>query len=38
MALNEHYLDEDIHPIDIVEGLAAHHDWEFDRIADDRAP
>ena len=36
MALNEHYLDEDIHPIDIVEGLAAHHDWEFDRIADDQ--
>ena len=36
MALNEHYLDEDIHPIDIVEGLAAHHDWDFDRLGDDQ--
>lgn len=36
MALNEHYLEDEIHPIDIVEGLAAHHDWDFDRIADDQ--
>ncbi len=36
MALSEHYLEEDIHPIDIVENLAAHHDWEFDRVADDQ--
>ncbi len=27
---------EDIHPIDIVETLAEHHAWEFDRIADDQ--
>ncbi|MBM1633733.1 YbjN domain-containing protein [Sulfitobacter mediterraneus] len=36
MALSEQYLEEDIHPIDIVEHLAAHHDWDFDRIADDQ--
>ena len=36
MALSEHYLEEEIHPIDIVENLAAHHDWEFDRVADDQ--
>ncbi|HBS50142.1 MAG TPA: diacylglyceryl transferase [Rhodobacteraceae bacterium] len=36
MALSEQYLEEDIHPIDIVEHLAAHHDWEFDRIGDDQ--
>lgn len=36
MALSEHFLEEDIHPIDIVETLAAHHDWDFDRIADDQ--
>lgn len=36
MALSEHILEDDIHPIDIVETLAAHHDWDFDRIADDQ--
>ena len=36
MALSEHYLEEDVHPIDIVENIAAHHDWEFDRVADDQ--
>lgn len=36
MALSEQYLEEDIHPIDIVEHLAEHHDWEFDRIGDDQ--
>jgi len=36
MALSEQYLEEDIHPIDIVEHLAEHHDWDFDRIADDQ--
>jgi hypothetical protein len=36
MALSEHILEEDIHPIDIVEHLAEHHDWEFDRIGDDQ--
>jgi hypothetical protein len=36
MALSEIHLDDDIHPIDIVENLAAHHDWDFDRIGDDQ--
>ena len=27
---------EDLHPIDIVETLAEHHAWDFDRIADDQ--
>ena len=33
MALTEAFLEDEIHPIDIVEDLAEHHDWEFDRIA-----
>ena len=36
MALSEQYLEDDIHPIDIVEHLAADHDWDFDRIGDDQ--
>lgn len=36
MALSEQFLSDDIHPIDIVEHLAEHHDWDFDRIADDQ--
>jgi len=36
MALSEQYLEDDIHPIDIVENIAALHDWEFDRIGDDQ--
>lgn len=36
MALSEQYLEEDIHPIDIVEHIAEHHDWDFDRIAEDQ--
>ena len=36
MALSEQFLQEDLHPIDIVEHLAEHYDWEFDRIADDQ--
>lgn len=37
MALTEDYLDTaDIHPIDVVENLAAAHEWEFDRVADDQ--
>lgn len=36
MALTEQYLNEEVHPIDIVETLAAYNDWEFDRIADDQ--
>ena len=27
---------DEIHPIDIVEAVAAHHDWQFDRLADDQ--
>lgn len=36
MALSEQYLDDDVHPIDIVESLAAHHEWDFDRISDEQ--
>lgn len=37
MAVSELYLDaDDIHPIDLVEHIAEHRDWEFDRIADDQ--
>ncbi len=36
MALSEQFYQEDLHPIDIVEHLAEHHDWDFDRIADDQ--
>lgn len=36
MALSEQYLEDDIHPIDIVEHIASDHDWEFDRIGDDQ--
>ncbi|WIV51368.1 YbjN domain-containing protein [Marivivens sp. LCG002] len=37
MSLSESYIDEgDIHPIDLVEHIAEHHAWEFDRIADDQ--
>jgi len=37
MAATEHFLEhEDLHPIDIVETLAEHHDWDFDRVADDQ--
>ena len=36
MALSEQYLEDDLHPIDIVEHLAEHHDWDFDRIGDDQ--
>ncbi len=37
MAATEHYLEsEDLHPIDIVETLAEHHAWDFDRVADDQ--
>lgn len=36
MPLSEPYIEEDIHPIDIVENLAAYHEWDFDRIADDQ--
>lgn len=37
MAATEHYLEsEELHPIDIVETLAEHHAWDFDRVADDQ--
>jgi hypothetical protein len=37
MSLSEGYFSsDDIDPIDIVESVAAHHDWDFDRIADDQ--
>lgn len=36
MALSEQYVEEDIHPIDIVEHIAEHHSWEFDRLGDDQ--
>jgi hypothetical protein len=36
MALTEQYLDDDIHPIDIVENLAAFNEWDFDRISDEQ--
>ena len=37
MALAEHYFQiDDLHPIDIVEHLAADQQWEFERIADDQ--
>lgn len=37
MSLSEDFmLNDDLHPIDIVETLAAHHDWEFDRVTDDQ--
>jgi len=37
MANSEQYFDNiAIHPIDIAEGLAEHHAWEFDRVADDQ--
>lgn len=35
MSLSEQQMT-DIHPIDIVETLAEHHAWEFDRVADDQ--
>lgn len=37
MANLEQFLDNvEIHPIDIVETLAEHHAWDFDRVADDQ--
>ncbi len=36
MALSEQFLTDDLHPIDIVESLAAHNDWQFDRVGDDQ--
>jgi len=37
MANQEQYFDAvEIHPIDIVETLAQHHAWDFDRVGDDQ--
>ena len=37
MSLSEDYATmDDLHPIDIVESLAEHHAWEFDRVTDDQ--
>lgn len=37
MTLAEHINDmDDAHPIDLVEHIANHHEWEFERIADDQ--
>jgi hypothetical protein len=37
MGLSEDYLGEDdLHPIDIVESLAAEHAWQFDRVTEDQ--
>ena len=37
MALSEHsFSTEELHPIDIVENLAEHNEWDFDRVADDQ--
>ncbi len=36
MALNDFGLEDDIHPIDIVEHIAEHHAWDFDRIEENQ--
>nr|WP_325249661.1 YbjN domain-containing protein [Amylibacter sp.] len=37
MTSTEHYLDSgELHPIDVVETLAEHYDWAFDRVAEDQ--
>ena len=36
MALTETFLEDEIHPIDLVEHLAEHHEWEFDRIEENQ--
>jgi len=37
MAYTEQYLESaEIHPIDIVETLAEHYSWDFDRVAEDQ--
>src|SRR5690554_1343142 len=37
MPQTDHYIhSDDIHPIDIVETVAVHHEWDFDRLAEDQ--
>jgi hypothetical protein len=37
MSIAEDFLElDEMHPIDLVEDIAAHHAWEFDRVTDDQ--
>ncbi len=37
MSLSEQdFHTDDLHPIDLVEHIAEHHNWDFDRVADDQ--
>lgn len=36
MSLTEQFHTDDLHPIDLVEYVAEHHAWDFDRVADDQ--
>ena len=37
MPQTDHYIhSDDIHPIDIVETVAVHYEWDFDRLAEDQ--
>ncbi|WP_212524106.1 YbjN domain-containing protein [Actibacterium sp. MT2.3-13A] len=37
MSLSEDFLPgEELHPIDLVEHIAEHHEWDFDRVAEDQ--
>ncbi|MFP4043197.1 MAG: YbjN domain-containing protein [Rhodosalinus sp.] len=36
MSAAEQYIEDDLHPIDIVEHLAEHNAWDFDRVGDDQ--
>ena len=36
MSLAEQFNTDELHPIDIVEHIAEHHEWDFDRVADDQ--
>ena len=35
-SVEQDFLTEELHPIDIVETLAERHEWDFDRVADDQ--
>ena len=35
-ASEQFYETDELHPIDVVETLAAHHEWDFDRTTDDQ--
>jgi len=36
MGMSEQYLADELHPIDLVEHIAQHNEWDFDRITDDQ--